>query len=244
MLKLIAFALILAQGYPRVGPGTAAPHGGGGSCTDGSTSGLLLRLEPESISGCGSFTTWPDTSGTANNATMSASTTCSSTGGSNGGPYVTIGSQHGTITPLSAVATWTVLSVDAPSSTTKGKLTENSSTGGAFAAYTSTTDGADIGATTPLGNGSATITPNAWRQWGVTYNASTGPVTYYVNSTTDGTFTQTGSITNTIDRLFDNNSNSEQWSGKTEGLLIFNRVLSGAEVAVWQAYFVCKRGVS
>lgn len=39
MLKLIAFTLLLIQGYPRVGPGTAAPHGGGGSvCTSPPTS--------------------------------------------------------------------------------------------------------------------------------------------------------------------------------------------------------------
>ncbi|WP_213805771.1 hypothetical protein [Granulicella sp. dw_53] len=254
MLKTIASLLLFAQ---MIGPGrtgSTASSGGPAVCGPlGYTTNLALRLEATNIASCaGAFSGWPDSSGLSNTANMVGGPICTSTGGSNGGAFVTLnGTQYGNlatgIAPAPSDVGYTIFAVASPSSAAKGKLTGSSVNAGAFSYFigdgTHIEQGADIGQTVALGMGTTSMTANSWHQINVAFTGTNA--IFRIDSTTDGTTTFSSTFAQqTINLLFAEHSLQEIYNGKVEAILIYRENMTLTNKQTVESYMRCKYSVN
>lgn len=203
------------------------------------SSGLILDLDASnaaSYSGTGN--TWTDLSTNANNATLFNSPTYSS---SNGGYFVTNGTQYTTFTKtLSASGSSRTISVWFNTSTTNRTglvgTRDNSSIGGWVLTLNRTTPG-NLSYYN-LGGGliekAGGISINTWYMATATYNYSTQVAELFINGISIGSQSSVSADGSTSfnGTLFgeQENDSAEKYTGKYGAINIYNRILSGAEI--------------
>lgn len=108
---------------------------------------------------------------------------------------------------------------------------DNSATGNGILFYTNITNGVLrtwIGGS--VYNGSIDICDNLWKYVGVT--RSSGTVTHYINSVSNGSYTASGSVTaNQNLRLGSYNGSGYLFNGSISNVVMFNRALSADEIS-------------
>lgn len=95
-----------------------------------------------------------------------------------------------------------------------------------------------------IAESTGTFSTGTWVQFSVTYDAGSGAYAFTIAGAAAGSGTSGSSIANPTTSLgWDQSSSSGDWNGSLAELAIYNRVLSGPDIAAVQAYLLAKWGV-
>ncbi len=218
---------------------------GGGACTDGANQD-----------------SWADQSGNGNNGTLTPSvTSCVAgvyhTNQINSKPAVTFnGNTTGGMGTCYSVGT-TGTGLDNKATTTEFLVLKNNGAGRAYSSglansiayygYGTNAGSQQLlqqGSTAGIGNGTA-VGDTSFHQLNVTYNSSTGAYAFRRDRATDGSGTNAKSITGNWLLLGETSSggNILTLDGQIAAFIMYNRVLSGAEITTVETYLNGKYGL-